>query len=277
MRSSAADARSPTTCFKLRTARDAAELALATAHQASAHASMLLGSILGDFGRDDLQVAEVSGLPSPPTGDLMQSPAYKAAVRQVEAARLGVNAAEAEHSPTLKITLTAGWEGIDPPKTFGNHLGASYDGAVSMPLFQGGLVRSHIDEAKAAAHAARAQQRQVELVLKRDLADGDSRYQGARRQLELIARAQTTANDAFALVWTRFLGGGNATLLEVIDAYQQAENLRLARFDSRGCGVPSECGVKRAGQAVPPKQEELVELAHCFGGFRFLADLGGFP
>jgi outer membrane protein TolC len=217
--------------LKLRTARDAAELALATAHQASVHASILLGSILGDFGRDDLQIAEVSGLPSPPTGDLTQSPAYKAALRQVEAARLGVNAAEAEHSPTLKIVLTAGWEGIDPPKTFGHHLGASYDGAVSMPLFQGGLVRSHIDEAKAVERTARAQQRQVELVLKRDLADAGSRYQGARRQLDLIGQSQTTANDAFALLWTRFLGGGKTTLLEVIDAYQQAENLRMARFD----------------------------------------------
>ena len=30
-----------------------------------------------------------------------------------------------------------------------------------------------------------------------------------------------------------FLGGGNITLLEVMDAYQQAQNLRFARFDYR--------------------------------------------
>jgi len=217
--------------LKIRAARDAAELALAAAHQAGAHASIALGSMIGDFGRSDLQTAEVSGLPSPPAGDLTQSPVYKAALRQVEAARLGVNAAEAERSPTLKIALTAGWLGIDPPKTFGHHLGASYDGAVSMPIFQGGLVQSHIDEAKALEQSARAQQRQVELELKRDLADAGSRYNSAREQLALIAKAQTTATDAFALVWTRFLGGGNATLLEVMDAYQQAETLRLARLD----------------------------------------------
>jgi outer membrane protein TolC len=229
--------------LKLRAACDAGELVLAAAQQAAAHASILRGSIVGDFGRDDLQVAEGSALSSPPAGDLTQSPAYKAALGQVEAARLGVNAAEAEYSPTLKFGLTAGWGGIDPPKTFGHHLGASYDGAISMPLFQGGLVQSHIDEAKAVERAARAQQRQVELELKRDLTDAGSRYQGARPQLELIARAQTTANDAFALVRTRFLGGGKAALRELGDASQQAQNPRLVRFDQ-------ELGARQAsGQA----------------------------
>jgi outer membrane protein TolC len=226
--------------LKFRAACDAAELTLGAAHQAAAHASILRGSIVGDFGRDDLRVAEVSGLPSLPAGDLTQSPAYKAALRQVEAARLGVNAVEAEYSLTLKIALTAGWGGIDPPKTFGHYLGGSYDGAISMPLFQSGLVQSHIDEAEAVEHATRAQRRQVELELKRDLTDAGSRYQGAGPQLDLIARAQTTAKDAFALVWTRFLGDGNATLLEIIDAHQQTENPRLARSDQ-------ELGARQAG------------------------------
>jgi hypothetical protein len=39
------------------------------------------------------------------------------------------------------------------------------------------------------------------------------------------------------MAWTRFLGGGTATLLEVLDSYQQAEQLRLDRlnhlFDAR--------------------------------------------
>jgi multidrug efflux system outer membrane protein len=142
-----------------------------------------------------------------------------------------VRAAEAERSPTFKMALTSGWEGIDPPKTLGHHFGASYDGAVSVPIFQGGLVRSHIDEALAAQHAAIAEQRQIELELKRNLADAENRYRGAHRQLEILARSQSTASDAFALDWTRFLGGGNVALLEVTDAYQVAENLRLARFD----------------------------------------------
>ena len=49
-------------------------------------------------------------------------------------------------------------------------------------------------------------------------------------KLAILARAQPNADDAFALTWTRFLGGGTATLLEVLDAYEQAENLRITRI-----------------------------------------------
>ena len=58
-----------------------------------------------------------------------------------------------------------------------------------------------------------------------------SRYRQARDQLAMLTAAEPTAQDNFALTWTRFLGGGNVTLLEVLDAFQQAEQLRLARPD----------------------------------------------
>jgi outer membrane protein TolC len=215
----------------IRTSRDSASLALAANDEAAAHASIMLGSMIGEFGDTDLQPAEVSGLPPPPAGDPRQNPAFRAAQRQVEAAGLAVQAAREERSPTFTIALTSGWEGINPPYTFNHNLGASYDGLVSVPIFQGGLVRSHVDEALAAQRAALAQQRQVELGLQRDLADARMRYRGALAQLAILRRSQATANDAFALDWTRFLGGGAVTLLEVISAYQQARSLRVARFD----------------------------------------------
>jgi len=218
--------------LKIRAVRDSAELTLASTDEAAAHASLVLGSMIGEFDNSDLRVVENSRLPTPPTGDIRGNPAVKAAERQVQSARLLMEAARAERSPTFKIALTSGWEGVDPPKTFGHHLGASYDGALFVPIFQGGLVRSHIDEALAGRNAAIAQQRQIELELKRDLADALNHYRSANRRLEILARSQSTANDAFALDWTRFLGGGNVTLLEVTDAYQLAENLRLGRFDA---------------------------------------------
>jgi len=51
-------------------------------------------------------VAEISGLPSPPTGDFAQNPAYQAAARQLQAANLAVDAAWAERIPNLNLTLT---------------------------------------------------------------------------------------------------------------------------------------------------------------------------
>ena len=223
----------PNDLLRIRSARDTTQLALANAHQAADHASIVLASLIGADETSALEVAAVDDLPAPPSGALDQSPAYKAADRQVRAAQMQVAAAHDERYPTLKFGATAGWLGIDPPKTFGHHLGASYDTALAMPLFDGGLVRSHIDEALAAQHVAEAQKKQIELELTRDLADANDRYANARKELDLLAQSQTTSDDSFALDWTRFLGGGNVTILEVIDAYQQAQALRLARFDQQ--------------------------------------------
>jgi outer membrane protein len=215
----------------LRVTRDATELSLADARQARAQASLLLGSMIGDFGNTNLIAAETPLAAPPASDDVSQNPSYQAAVRQLRAAQLGVQAARAEHYPDLNIALTTGWQGINPPKTFGHHFGASYDGSVSLPIFQGGLVRSHIDQALAAVHAAAAQQRQIELQVKHDLAAARLRYQSALDQLTILHRSQESATDSFALFWTRFLGGGNTTILEVTNAYQQVENLRLMGFE----------------------------------------------
>ncbi len=215
----------------LRVTRDATELSLANTRQAREQASLLLGSMIGDFGNPNLTVTESTILAPPQGDDISQNPAYQAAVRQLRAAQLGVQAARAERYPNLNLALTTGWQGVYPPKTFGHHFGASYDGLVSVPIFQGGLVRSHIDQALATEHAAAAQQRQVELQVRHDLAASRLRYQSALEELAILRRSQKRATDSFALFWTRFLGGGSATMLEVTNAYQQAENLRLMRFE----------------------------------------------
>ncbi len=219
--------------LKIRSAHDSTELALASAKQTAEQAGILLAALIGEPGHSDIPLAEVSDLPSLPDGHIENSPVFRAAQRQVDAAGMSVAAASAESAPTFKLALTSGWEGIDPPKTFGHHLGASYDGMINVPLFQGGLVNAHIDQAKATQRAALAQVHQIQLDLQRQLADATARYRTAREQLTILDRSQTTADDAFALAWTRFLGGGNITLLEVMDAYQQAQNLRFARFDYR--------------------------------------------
>jgi outer membrane protein len=215
----------------LRVTRDSAEVSLASTRQAASQASILLGSMIGDFGDTTLVAAEISGLGAPLTGEFSQSPAYQAAARQLQAAKLSVEAARAERYPNLNLTLTTGWQGINPPHTFNHNFGGSYDGLVSVPIFQGGLVRSHIDEALAGERAALAQERQIELQVKTELAAANLRYSSALEQLSILRRTQQNASDAFALDWTRFLGGGNASVLEVTNAYQQAENLRVARFD----------------------------------------------
>jgi len=221
----------PNDLLKIKTASDNAQLTLANAYSMAARASATLASMIGSFDRSDLDVAEVSGLPAEPSGDFSRNPMLLAAERTDASAKAEVQAAIRERYPTVRLSGSVGWEGINPPHTFTHNAGAMYDGLVSMPVFDGGLISSHIDQARARVLAADAQVRQVTLDLRRRVTDAALRYRQARNQLALLANAEPTANDAFELTWARFLGGGTVTLLEVIDAYQQAELLRLARPD----------------------------------------------
>ncbi len=217
--------------LRIRSERDNSELQLAAAQQASRRAAIVLGSLIGEFDPGDIEIEDLTALPAPLSGDLKQNPTLRADQRNLDAATLAIKAAEAERYPNLGIQLTTGFLGLNPPKTFGRDFGASYAGAVGVPIFDGGLIRSHIDAARARKMAAMAQLHQDELVLSQRLADARMRYGETRRQLDILTRSLPTADDSFALDWTRFLGGGSVTLLEVIDAFRQAQTFRLTRID----------------------------------------------
>lgn len=217
--------------LKVRSTRDSAELALSDARSERSRTALVLGSLIGDFTSSDFDVSAPEQVPPLAPGDLSVSPTMRAAERALASAGMQVKAAKAERYPNLQLALTAGYLGVDPANTIDHHLGASYDGVISVPVFQGGLISSHIDQAKARQMQAVAQVHQAEYLLRRREDDARLRYAKAREALDLLARAQPTADDAFALTWTRFLGGGTVTLLEVLDAYEQAENLRISRIE----------------------------------------------
>lgn len=217
--------------LKMRSARDSGELALSSARNATRRAVSSLGSLIGQFDLADIEVVDITDIPGLPNGDIAQTPALQAASRAISSAELQVQAAKAARLPTFQIALTTGFLGVNPTATVNHSYGASYDGIVSMPVFDGGAISSRIDQAKAKQNGAEAQFRQTHYLLERRLKDASVRYDEARDALAILARAQPTADDAFALAWTRFLGGGGATILEVLDAYQQAEQLRIERLN----------------------------------------------
>ena len=217
--------------LKFRTARDSTELALDAARGNLERATAALGILIGEPNQPDLEVEVPIGIAAKPAGDLAQSPVMQAAQRAIASAESQIEAAKAERLPTFQVAFTTGFVGVDPPTTIAHNFGGSYDGVMSVPVFDGGLISSHIDQAKAKEHSATAQARQTEYILRRRLADASLRYDQANRQIDILTRTQPTADDNFALTWTRFLGGGAVTMLEVLDAYQQAEQLRLQRHD----------------------------------------------
>jgi adhesin transport system outer membrane protein len=217
--------------LKFRTARDSTELALDAMRSNRERAQATLGILIGDPNPQDLDIASLNGVPPSPTGDLALSPVMQAAQRAISSATSQIKAAKAERLPTFAVAFTTGFVGVDPHPTLSHDFGGSYDTVLQVPIFDGGLISSHIDLAKAKEHSATAQARQTEYLLRRRVADASLRYEDAKRQLEILSRAQPTADDNFALTWSRFLGGGSATMLEVLDAYQLAMQLRLQRHD----------------------------------------------
>ncbi len=217
--------------LKVRTARDAVEIALEEQRVAAQRGAANLGSLIGEFNQPDLEIANLGAVPSKPAVDIASSPVIQATKRALSSAGLQVDAAKAERLPTFQVAFTTGFVGVDPRPTWSRYFGGSYDTVLSMPIFDGGLITSHIDQAKAKVASAKAQARDTEYMLTRRVTDASIRYDQAERMLELLAHARPTADDSFALSWTRFLGGGSVTLLEVLDAYQRAEDLRLQRFE----------------------------------------------
>jgi outer membrane protein TolC len=199
-----------------------------------ARASLALGALIGDYGHDDIAVSE-------PPGDMVQlssgtvdnSPALEVLERSRASAGAGLQAASAERYPTLRMELTAGFLGTDPPSTVRNNAGASYGGLLSIPLFEGGAIRARIDQARARVLQADAQLAQARIDLSERLAEARSRYDEARQSLALLQESLPAADGSFELSWSRFLGGGNATLLEVIDSYNQALATRLGLADQQ--------------------------------------------
>jgi outer membrane protein len=219
--------------LKVRSTRDATELALSTARSNVQRATMTLATTIGQPNMTDLEIAPLQGLPPKPSGDAAHSPVVMAARQAIASASLQIKAARAERLPTFQVAFTTGFLGVDPRPTISHDFGGSYDGVVSMPIFDGGLISSHIDQAKAKERAAMAQARQAEYLLTRRITDASLRYDQAIDQLSILTHALPNAEDAFALSWTRFLGGGGATMLEVLDSYQQAEQLRLQGFEQQ--------------------------------------------
>ena len=86
--------------LRVRTTRDQEQVALAAARDIRAHASIVLGSLMGIFGRTDLQIAPVIGLPPMPLGDIAaKSRSAQRRERQVASAKAAVQAARAERYP----------------------------------------------------------------------------------------------------------------------------------------------------------------------------------
>ena len=219
--------------LKIRISASDNRLQLSAAREARRRASLMLGSLIGIFDRRDLAVVEALISSVPPDISIARNPVLVALETQVQGSAHDIEAATAERYPTMQLALAAGFLGKQPVSTLQRHGGAAYGGIISIPLFDGGAIQARIDQARARERQLNAQVKQTKLELSQRLDQLRSQYDEAQEVLAILADSIPLAEDNFDLAWARFLGGGSITLLEVLDNYRQAENLRLSVFQQR--------------------------------------------
>lgn len=155
------------------------------------------------------------------------SPVMVDARAAVEAARRDADAVRSEWRGHVAVTASGGALGIQPGHTFNHNGGGQFLFGFNLPIFDNGGTAARIAAAVAeadGAEAAAAQSRQTVAI-----ALAHAAIEARRAQAELAAwqRAVPQAAESFQLMRARYFGGGNARLLEVLDAFAQHVDARL--------------------------------------------------
>ena len=180
---------------------------------------------------DDGTPAATSGTRAPDT----QVPDVAAALREVDAARAGLDAALAERRPTLSLRADAGLWGTDTTRLVPPDLRASDPGAgtldrldrdlgysvglsLSWDLFDSGGRQAREARARLALEQAKQQVVVEQTDARRALTRArDARARAAAR-LRILREARPQARDAYLDATSRYLGGA-ASYLDVVDAF----------------------------------------------------------
>jgi outer membrane protein TolC len=155
------------------------------------------------------------------------SPLLGEARAQLAVAEREADGLRAERAGQVTASAEAGALGVSPSQTFEHDAGGQFLVGYTLPLFDGGVRASKLASARAAIESARAKLDEVSrtLALSWDRAAAEARR--AEADAAAARAAATTADENFQLMRARHAGGGNARLLEVLDALTQATAARL--------------------------------------------------
>ena len=226
---------------------DAAKAQQQAAQQQIDAARNALAALLGKGPDRGLAIARPALLSAPPAGvpDVVPSellghrPDVVAARWQVEAAAHGIRAAKAAFYPTVNLSALVGVAAGTLGDLFNsNALVAQGGPAISLPIFDGGRLRSNLASSDAQYDLAVANYNQALVGALREVVDA---LQGARSldaQLASTQQARDAAQAALSLATQRYRAG-LGTQLDVLAAQrpllqidQQLAALRAQRLDA---------------------------------------------
>jgi multidrug efflux system outer membrane protein len=224
--------------FEAQVAVAASALAVADGDRAQREhrLSVLLGEAPTAVPRGGSLVQAVSALTVPdsiPATVVARRPDVQEAERSYAAATARIGAAQAARLPTFSITGSYGSQASGTSNLFDSSREVyQLLGAVSVPLFTGGLLSSQVEAARARAEQARAQYQQTVLVALGETGDA---LVGVRAARDITTAQQTQVQAlrrALELAERRYTSGV-ASYVEVLDAQRSLFDAELSLSRAR--------------------------------------------
>ena len=198
--------------------------------------SVLLGQAPTAVPRGGSLVQAVSALKVPdsiPATLVARRPDVQQAERGYAAATARIGAAQAARLPTFSITGSYGSQATGTSNLFDSSREVyQLQGAISVPIFTGGLLSNQAGAARARAEQARAQYEQTVLVA---LGEAGDALVGVRTAHDITAAQQTQAQAlrrALELAERRYISGV-ASYVEVLDAQRSLFDAELSLSRAR--------------------------------------------
>lgn len=236
------------------------ESGLPALRQSAATAIHQLDVLIGQApGASAAQLEPVQPVPAPPaimtTGIpaelLERRPDVVASRRTLEAAVIRIGVARADLYPALRLSGSLGTSAPAVGGLFGSILG-NIAGNLSAPIFDGGRIRSRIEQQRGAADTALASYRDTILVALQDVENAVVAVRTAREREEALGRAEAAARETLFLAELRYRSGtvdfqvlldAQRSLLTAQDSRQSARTAQSSAtvqlFKALGGGWPA--------------------------------------
>lgn len=172
--------------------------------------------------------------------------------RSLEAAVIRIGVARADLYPALRLSGSLGTSAPAVGGLFGSIIG-NIAGNLSAPIFDGGRIRSRIEQQRGTADTALANYRDTILVALQDVENAVVAVRTAHEREEALARAEAAARETLTLAELRYRSGSvdfqvlldaQRSLLNAQDSRQSATTARstaaVQLFKALGGGWPAQ-------------------------------------
>ena len=225
-----------------------------------------LSLLLGDYGADDLTVADTlpSAIDLPvqgiPASALDKRPDVQLAWAQVEIAIAGYEISVANDWPALNLSGSIGGGGPDitdvfEPSSYLAALAANIAGNV----FDGGLNKAQRDTARLGTEEALLNYEQVLRAAKAQIENVYDQDRVSKSSLEALQDASKAGNEALRLEQIRF-DLGESDLLSVLQVQQTVNGVNAARINAEAnlLGNQIDAYLATGGDLITPEADEAL-------------------